>query len=296
MGKRAPVGVAAWGQPSAGDEANAVISGTFTAVQPGRAFALRGPMNVEIWGAYNTTLTTTAGSLAATAGTAGPIAAGSAINSVNVPRGTTVGAIVGAAITLALPIISLQGSVDVPASGVGGRPAITGLARTAGLLNASVTGPGIPVGTTVIAIPVPADPTNNVLGTVQLSAAPTSAPVGPFSPQNFYDFQLQASAVATGADTAATFTGGSILYPGTVQVERSFDGCATWLPCNVGGGGTIAAYAGGGPISLTFGEPERQVYYRLNCIAYTGVTGVTLNYRISTTGVAPESLSVGTSI
>lgn len=257
---------------------------------------MRGPMNVEIWGAYNTTLTTVAGTLAATVGAGGLIAPGSAVNSVNVPRGTTVGAILVNAVTLSLPIVSLQGAVDVPASGVGGIAAIRGLAQTAGLLNAPVTGPGIPAGTTVIAIPVPADPTNGVLGTVQLSAAPTSSPIGPLNQQNFYDFQLQASAITTGADTAASFTGGAILYTGSVQVERSFDGCATFLPCNIGGGGTIAAYSGGGPISLTFGEPERQVYYRLNCTAYTGVAGISLNYRISTTGVAPESLSVGTSI
>ena len=46
----------------------------------------------------------------------------------------------------------------------------------------------------------------------------------------------------------------------------------------------------GTPVSLTFGEPERNVLYRTNCLAYTSGT---INYRISQTGGANESLAIG---
>ena len=75
-----------------------------------------------------------------------------------------------------------------------------------------------------------------------------------------------------------------------VQLERSFDGGLTWIVCNLGSAGTLAQWNGGGPIGLTFGEPERQVAYRFNCIAYTSGT---INYRISQTGGADESLAIG---
>ena len=50
-------------QPNAGDKANAVLSGTITAVGPTAPFAFRGPMNLVIWASLVTTLTTTAASL-----------------------------------------------------------------------------------------------------------------------------------------------------------------------------------------------------------------------------------------
>ena len=61
MGTNAPLGAYASGAPPAGDAANAVLAGSFAAVGPGKAFAFRGPMNLWLWGAVNTTLTTTAG-------------------------------------------------------------------------------------------------------------------------------------------------------------------------------------------------------------------------------------------
>lgn len=290
MGQVAPVGVSAWGQPPAGDQANAVISGTFAAVGPGRPFAYRGPIDVLFGAQYNTTLNTTKGSLAVTfsGNGLGTIAAGSAVNSINLPRGTTM----ATTSTLALPIISLSGVVDI------GRAAIRNLAQTNGLLNAPVSGPGIPIGTTVTNIFQAADPTQNppVLGIVTLSNQPTSAQTDATGSSWFYDFQLQASAITTGVDANALFTGATITYTGNIQLERTFDGCQTFWPCNVGGSGTLASYAAGTPVSLTFGEPERQVYYRLNCLAYTPVTGIALVYRISTTGAAAETLAISSAI
>lgn len=294
MGIPAAQGVAASGLPAAGDQANAVLSGTMTGIGPSPCFAFRGPMNLSLWGSVKTTLTTTAGSTAATVGSATGLAAGDAINSANVPPGTTVAVLSGTNVTLGMPTITLPGVVGVSAA------QISGLPSTAGLLGATVTGPGIPSGTTVVAIPVAAvAPTGGAgggagspgsLGTVQLSKFPTSAPALT-TPQQLFNFALTGNGVtATGADANATFTGGAVAFSATVQLERSFDGGNTFLVCNVGPGGTLAQWSGAGPIGLTFGEPEKQVLYRFNCVAYTSGT---INYRISQTGGAAESLAIG---
>lgn len=102
---------------------------------------------------------------------------------------------------------------------------------------------------------------------------------------------LSAVATATGADTTAKFTSATISYVGNIQLERSFDGGATWIVCNIGGSGALAQWSAGTPVSLSFGEPEREVQYRLNCLTYSSGT---INYRISATGQAAVSLSVPT--
>ena len=205
MGIPAPAGVAASGTPPPGDQANAVLSGTITAIGPQTAFAFRGPMNLWLYASINTALTTTAGSTAATVGSGTGLAAGDAINSVNVPPGTVAAVVSGTNVTLKLP-------------------------------------PGV-----------------------------------------------AASGILTGTDTAATFTGAAIVFSATVQLERSFDGGKTFIVCNLGGGGILAQWLAG-PISITFGEPEKNVLYRLNCTVWTSGT---INYRISQTGGAAESLAVG---
>ena len=100
---------------------------------------------------------------------------------------------------------------------------------------------------------------------------------------------LSQNATVTGADTAATFTGALVTFAATVQLERSFDGGSTWIVCNAGSLGALAQWTAG-PVSLTFGEPEKNVLYRFNCTAYTSGT---INYRISQTGGAAESLAIG---
>lgn len=206
MGIPAPAGVGASGAPPAGDQANAVLSGAFAAIGVSQPFAFRGPMNLAIWASLVDALTTTKGSLNASVASGTGIAVGQAVNSVNVPPGTTWATFASPNGTLALP---------------------------AGYSTANIV---------------------------------------------------------SGTDAAAIVTGAGILYVGTVQIERSFDGGRTWIVCNVGGSGQLAQYNAGTPVSLTFGEPEKQVLYRLNCVAYT--SGV-INYRISQTGGAAESLAIG---
>lgn len=292
MGKPAPAFVSASGLPPSGDKANAVLSGAFTGIGPSQPFAMRGPMDIAIWGSANTALTTTAGSLAATVASGTGLAIGDAINSLNVPPGTTWATFAGTAGTLAIPALTIPGRplLSTPAK-------IVDLAFTDGLLGAAVTGPNLPAGVTVTEVEVAAIQGNLNLtvqrGIVQISASPLIEP----NSRNLlpYTFKRTGNAISiSGADAAALFTGAALLFTGSVQLERSFDGGFTWIVCNVGGAGTLAIYSAGTHVSLTFGEPEREVLYRLNCTAFTA--GVALNYRISQTGGAAESLAIGTLI
>ncbi len=287
MGVPAPAGVGASGRPGPGDQANGVLSGTFQAIGVSQPFAFRGSMNLALWASYNTTLTTVNGSLAATVGAGGTIAPGAAINGSNVPLGTTVGTIVGTAITLLLPTLTFHGRTNASST------LMTGIFNTSGLLGATVTGPGIQAGTTVAESVIPSIPPSfgysGARGTIRLSLQPTAANSTQNEPSMF-TFKLTPAAVVTGADIAAVFTGAAIVYSGTIQVERSFDGGATWLVCNVGGQGLMAQYSAGTPINNSFPEWEMQVLYRLNCTVYGSGT---MNYRMSQTGPAAQSLGIG---
>lgn len=296
MGIPAARGLTAAGLPNLGDQANAVLSGLFTGVGPSSPFAFRGPMNLSIWASIVTALTTTAGSLAATVGSGASLAPGSAISSINAPKGATVATIAGTNITIALPPHTYMGVI----TGANLNPAtISGLVQTDRLLGAIVTVPSnaegvtLPAGTTVTAIlraaVLPSLYSPGVPGIVQLSAAPTATPSNNF--QIPFQFALAPAAITiSGADAAASFTGSSVDYVGTIQLERSFDGGATWLVCNLGNSGSLAEWDNGSPINITFGEPEKNVLYRLNCTAY--ISG-NINYRISETGGAAESLAIG---
>ena len=293
MGIAGKVGITAAGVPNAGDQANAVVSGTFSAVGVSPAFAFRGPMNLEIYASLVETLNTTAGSLAASVSSGGgSLANGDAINSVNLPAGSTVQALSGNNFTLNIAPRTHYGTIQ--ANGI-----ITGDFPTDRLLGATVTTSDnnesvtLPAGTTVSAIiqaNVSATPlAPAVLGIIQLSANPTAVPI--MNVRVPFLFQPTGNGITvTGADAAAIFTGAAIDYSATVQLERSFDGGNTWVVGNIGASGTLAQWSTGTPVSLTFGEPEKSVLYRLNCTAYTSGT---INYRISQTGGAAESLAIG---
>ena len=288
MAKPAALGVAEFTPPPQGDRANALLSGSFSAVGPSKPLNIVGWANLAIWASYNTALTTTAGSTAATVASAGAIAAGAAINSVNVPPGTTVGAISGTNVTLALPPITLSGILQ--ANGV-----ISGLASTAGLLGATVTGPtGTALGTVGAilqpAVSTPSYQAGTSTGSIQLSIASTTQQIST-QPQAF-TFAPTGNAVIGGTDNAALFTGAGITWSGTVQFERSFDGGNTFIVANIGTG-TLAQFTAGTPVSTILSEPESGVLYRFNCTAYN--SGV-INYRLSTTGAAGGSLPTGGNI
>lgn len=293
MGIPATYGVSGSGLPVAGDQATAVLSGTIGAIGPTAPFAFRGPMNVELYASINTALTTTALSGAFSVASGTGLAVGASINSVNVPPGTTIKTLAGTTGTLAIPPISLSCDTDGVTNNLEVHSGVNQPA-TSTLLGATVTGPGIPAaGYTVTAILQSAvAPTNagpGIQAIVQLSGIPANQTI-PKRGRTQFSFARTANAITvTGADANAIFTGAGITYNATVQIERSFDGGFTWIVANIGGGGALAQYATGTPVSLTFGEPEKEVYYRLNAILYA--TGV-INYRISQTGSVNETMSI----
>lgn len=273
-----------------------MLSGLFAAVGPSAPFAFRGPMNLELFASSVSALTTTKGSLAATVVSAAGLAAGSAINSVNVPKGTTIGVLAGLNITLAPPPVTLQAIGLSTSNGLVTLPPGSNVNT---LLGATVTVPSsaeqttLPANTTVAAIiqadVAPSGAGPGTPGIVRLSAAPTLVP--PNNNAVPLQFAVTGNAITTtGADANAAFTGAGVIWTGSVQIERSFDGGGTYVICNVGGAGTLAQFNAGTPVSVTFGEPEKNVLYRLNC---TVLTGGNINYRISQTGGAAESLAIG---
>lgn len=66
------------------------------------------------------------------------------------------------------------------------------------------------------------------------------------------------------------------VWVGTVQLERSFDGGATFIAAAKDTSGTAAAYTTN--VSIVVNEVEPGVIYRWNCTAYTSGT---VAYRIS---------------
>ena len=273
MGIPAPLGATGNLTPPAGDQASVVVAGTLSAVAPGAACPVVGWFNISVWGSINTSLQTTIGSLTATVGNGTGLATGNAINSVNVPPGTFMGNLAGTTATLALSPISMVGFT------VSGKSFISGLPSTSGLVNATVTGPGIPSGTVVSAVTVPAVAGNSaippVLGTVELSANAT-ATTG--TAGAFFSFAPDGHAIlVSSTDANALFTG-AVAYSGTIEIERSFDGGSTWMPVCLPNTFTAAKQTSGAAFTTTLFEPELGVLYRVACTAYTSGT---INYRIS---------------
>lgn len=279
----AAIGVAGLGLPPEGDRADIVVEGILSAVGPGLCAAFRGAFNVNIWPSVNTELTTTAGSLAVTVASGAGLGVGNAVNSVNVPPGTTLETLAGTDGTLALSPVSLIGTIDATSK------LITNLQRTEGLGNAEIVSPNIPAGTHVVAI-VQAAQTGPggfppVLGIVEISDLPDA------SNQNEPIVFLPAAAAITesGGDTDALFTGAAMTFSATVQLEKSYDGGYTWLVAGVGGGGQQAVYTAGTSVAIVPSEPEMDVLYRINCPAYTSGT---INYRLSQSAIGATAWGV----
>jgi hypothetical protein len=296
LGVPAIAGVAASGRGPywPDDDANAVIQGTLSVAAPTKPFPFMGPMNLSIWGEYTTSLTATAGSLVPVVGAAGPIAAGQSVKSTLLPYGTTVSGLAGTDATVVLPTYTYRGKVT---SGVA---QVRDLFQTSRLSGATVSGIGVTSSQTVSAIATaaiaptfPGDP-KGTRGIVTLSAVATAQQTD--KEPTPYEFALAASgAVTTGVDAAAVFTGSAIGLVGNVQLERSFDGGQTWIVCNIGSSGALATWSTATPVSLSFGEPEQNVLYRLNVpVILTAVSGIAVKYRVSETGQAARSLSIPT--
>jgi hypothetical protein len=286
VGVPAPLDVSASGRSPdwPHDWANSVVQGTFTDEQVSAPLALYGWFNVSLWASYSTGLTTTTGSLTAVAGTVGSIAKGNAIYSTNTPVGTTIQGVSGSNLTLYIPPLTIRGRAVV------GSTHITDLDYTTGLVGATVTGLGIPASSTVSSIVTaavaPSQFSPGVKGEIIINNAVT-ATTADQSDTPFVFVRNGNAITVSGADAAAVFTGNELTFSGTIQLERSFDGGHTWIPCYIWQGGAQLKWTGA--ISTELMEPEKSVLYRLNCIAFTSGT---INYRISTTGQAATTLNV----
>lgn len=86
---------------------------------------------------------------------------------------------------------------------------------------------------------------------------------------------LSTAAIASGSTVASKIMGG-VTFSATVQLQRSFDGGATWITISEDTTGTLASYTA--EMNGLIYEPEQGVQYRFNCTAYTSGT---INYRIS---------------
>lgn len=69
-------------------------------------------------------------------------------------------------------------------------------------------------------------------------------------------------------------------FTGTVLLERSTDGGATWLPCSVDGTGALAQYTAAALVQGL--EVEAVALYRLNCTSYSSGT---INWRLAGSGL-----------
>ena len=99
-----------------------------------------------------------------------------------------------------------------------------------------------------------------------------------------------AAVTATGATNLGVMLGYYRLFfsgtfTATAQLECSYDGGSTWIPASLDTSGDAASYST--PVSLTGFEPEKGIYYRVNCTAYTsGTINVRLSGNVNFTGAS----------
>ena len=266
------------------DRANALVTGTLVGVGPGKAVPAWGPMNFIAYGVLADALTCTKGSSTAAVNSSTNVSVGDTIKSTLVPAGTTVKTSPGAGvITLAFPTQTWRGAISIANAVITFPYGVPSGLTLATLVGAGVSDPRGYFGSGVTVLSVGVDGVS-----LRLSAPPTSAPANASDVP--MEFALTNNCVTTGTDSAATLTG-SVTPLGTATttliLERSFDGGYTWVPLNIGGSGAPAIYTNQvGPISISFGEPEAGLTYRVNCSAYTEVSNLTINYRWSATGQA----------
>lgn len=272
------------------DRANGLVTGTLTAIGPGKAMPVWGPFNVLVYGVLLQAVTITAsGTNAGTVSSGTNISAGDSLSTTLAPAGTTVKTIAGTDLTFAFPTQTWRGSLSRAGAQIAfGATTLPGGQALSTLVGSAVSDPNgyFPSGVTVLG--VGADGMS-----VLTSAAPTTFPTVTGAVP--IEFALTANCLTAGTDAASTFTGAATPIgqaTTTFQIERSLDGGSTFVCANIGGAQTLAQFTNViGPLSVAFGDPEANALYRVNMIAYTAVTNVTPNYRLSASGQAGMSLS-----
>lgn len=303
MGYPSPLGLAGFGTPPYGDGATAVLSGSFTETGVSSPFAFYGSANFTLYCQVENTISTTQGSSTATVtgSTASLIEAGTSIYTALFQSGSVFSAYSAGSGTIAFQPLGVYGDVT-PLSDI-----ITGYFPTDGnipgtdITGSVITGYGIPDSTTISEIIVHSDKTfiassrnpNKVV--IRLSQAATELPNLPnITPRTALTIYPSTNMLPTDSNSAF-FTGSSLPYTGSVQLEKSYDGGYTWIVANIGppGSGALAIYQNASSVSFSLFEPEKQVLYRWNCTSLTlAGSNDTVQYRISQTGSLNTSMPI----
>lgn len=293
MGIPAPLGINGFGTPVQGDQATAVDSGSFIAPGVSVPFAFYGMANFSLYCEAVDLLTTTQGSFTATVSgaTSALIAPGTAIRTSLFQNGTVFSVFSAGSGTLSFQPISVYGNVLALSNIVTGNFVTDGFFPGVDLTGAAISGVGIQPGTTITQIVVHS---NQLFGMpaftpIQASIMLSLPATISSDPKKQVGTQLTIIPTANMVPTSSAnsfFTGSTIAYTGSVQLEKSFDGGASWIVANIGppGSGAMAIYQNASSVSFSLFEPERQVLYRWNCTAITLSGTESIQYRISETG------------
>lgn len=270
------------------DMANGVIVDSFAAVGPGAAFQVWGPMNISVWGELSDALTTTAGSGTGAFASGTSVSNGDTIVSANVPPGTTVRSGGGTPVMAFMPqwwktaingVKSGSPTIQMQ-NGPGALPLDLSTLVGATIKNSDF----FAAATTILSVDANAR-------TLTASTNATASPQ-PLADGVLMEFAPTGNVIkVSGADANSVVMGPATPITLTLQLERSYDGGDRWTACNLGGQAALAQWVLTAPLSLSFGDPEAGMLYRLNCIAYAAVANTAVKYRMSTTGQASTSLS-----
>lgn len=299
MGFPNTLGLNGFGTPADGDKATSVVSGSFVARGVSAPFSFYGDANFTLYCEIVDTLTTTHGSFTATVAgaTAALITDGTAIRTSLFQNGTVFSVFSAGSGTLSFQPIYIYGNVTPLSDVVIGNFPTDGFFSNTDLTGAAISGYGIQAGTTIAEILVHSNqlfgiPAQNPnVASIRLSLPATAA----YDPPKQTPLTIiPTSNMVPSSAVSSFFTGSSIAYVGSVQLEKSFDGGATWIVANIGppGSGAMAIYQNASCVSFSLFEPERQVQYRWNCTALTLTGTESIQYRISETGALNQTISL----
>lgn len=293
-----------FGTPPQGDQATGVISGQFTAVGLSSSFAFYGCANFSLVCSTTDVLTTTRGSFSATISgpTSGILAPGTSIQYGSFfPNGAVLSTYAAGTGTIAFPPYFITAKLIAGFDYIEGNFPTDGYVIGTNIIGSTIVGTGIASSTTVTGIIQDSNqlfghngnfpPPNKAI--ISLSNPVIGSSIKPYL-TNLTLFP-SANLIPTSSSNAF-FTGSTIAYTGSVQLEKSFDGGATWLIANIGppGSGALAIFQNASSVSFSLFEPEKGVLYRWNCTSFTpggGGAQYFINYRISETGTLNQSSS-----
>lgn len=303
-----------FGTPPVGDQANGVVSGQFIAPGVSSYFSFFGYTNFNLTSVAPNVVTTNYQTfdIQVTGPTIASLSNGCSIGfiyniSIEDPSTSTFppgGVLTGynpgtGAGIISFPPTFITAKVNTGSSIIKGNFPTNGFndgVNNPNIIDSFVTGPPFPNGANIISIIVPS---NQMFGfntphpNIAIVEVDTPAITMP-NPPAFQKLTLTLEPnIMAGTSTNAFFTGSTIKYNGSVQLEKSYDGGNTWYIANIGppGSGALAIFQDASSVSFSLYEPEQGVLYRWNCTSFTPFTTGSdfIQYRISSTGVANQT-------